>query len=330
MLADMTTTTSENATGALEALLAAAKTVNAVPLWPVLGTLSTPEPRPKAVPHVWPFAVMRPFCEAAAKLVGTEYAERRVFSLINPALGDPYTTDTLYAGLQTILPGEVARAHRHTIFALRFIIEGDRAYTAVEGEKVMMQRGDLVLTPQDEWHDHGNEGDNIMIWMDGLDHPIWRAVPLVFTEHYGNKQFPSEITTKPSVRKYPWSEMQAQLDAAPGTSAEVPYVHRGTGGEIAATIGASALRVNAGTETPPLRETSSSIVNVYEGSGTVTIGEETLRFAQGDIIAVPAWKKVRFRSDPGRTMYLFRMHDRPLVRALNAYRSDDGSAKNAS
>jgi gentisate 1,2-dioxygenase len=321
----MTTTTSSNATAALDALLEAAKKQNAVPLWPVLGTLSTPEPRPKAVPHVWPFAVMRPFCEAAAQLVGTEFAERRVFSLINPALGDPYTTDTLYAGLQTILPGEVARAHRHTIFALRFIIEGDRAYTAVEGEKVMMQRGDLVLTPQDEWHDHGNEGDKIMIWMDGLDHPIWRCVPLVFTEHYGNKQFPSEKTTKPSVRKYPWNEMQAQLDAAPGSSAEVPYVHRGTGGEIAATIGAAAIRVNAGTDTPPIRETSSSIVHVYEGSGTVTIQGETLRFTQGDIIAVPAWKKVSFQSDPGRTTYLFRMHDRPLVRALNAYRADDGA-----
>jgi gentisate 1,2-dioxygenase len=327
MLDPTMTTTTSDPKAALDAVIEAAKQHSAVPLWPVLGTLSTPEPRPKAVPHIWPFAVMRPFCEAAAKLVGTEFAERRVFSLINPALGDPYTTDTLYAGLQTILPGEVARAHRHTIFALRFIIEGDRAYTAVEGEKVMMQRGDLVLTPQDEWHDHGNEGDKIMIWMDGLDHPIWRAVPLVFTEHYGNKQFPSEVTTKPSVRKYPWDEMQAKLDAVSGATAEVPYVHRGTGGEIAATIGASALRIDAGAETPPQRETSSSIINVYQGSGTALIDGETLRFTQGDVMAVPAWKTVRFRADAGQTTYLFRMHDRPLVRALNAYRSDDGTAQ---
>jgi gentisate 1,2-dioxygenase len=320
----MTTTTPLDKAAALEALLVKAKAQNAVPLWPVLGTLSTPEPRPKAVPHLWPYAVMRPFCEEAANLVGTEYAERRVFSLINPALGDPYTTDTLYAGLQTILPGEVARAHRHTIFALRFIMEGSRSYTAVEGERVMMERGDLVLTPQDEWHDHGNEGDNIMIWMDGLDHPIWRAVPLVFTEHYGDKQFPSAVTTKPSERKYPWSEMQSRLDAVAGTTAELPYVHRRTGGEIAATIGASAIRINAGTETAPLRETSSSIINVHEGSGIATIGDETIRFTRNDIFAIPAWKKVVFHADPGDTTYLFRMNDRPLVRALNAYRNDAG------
>ena len=131
----------------LEQLFNEAVVEHAEPLWPLLSTVSPPFPVAKAAPYVWDYEKLRPFCERAAHLVGTELAERRVFMLINPKLKAPYTTDTLYAGLQTILPGETARAHRHTPFALRFIIEGERGFTAVEGEKVMMERGDLVLTP---------------------------------------------------------------------------------------------------------------------------------------------------------------------------------------
>jgi len=325
MSATIAPTAEESAGDArLQTLIATAAANHAEPLWPVISQLATSGPRPRAVPHVWPFAVMRPLCAEAAQLIGTEYAERRVFSLINPALENPFTTDTLYAGLQTILPGEVARAHRHTIFALRFIVEGDRAYTSVEGEKIMMERGDVVLTPQMEWHDHGNEGDRIMIWMDGLDHPIWRALPLVFADHYESAIYPSEPSNAASVRRYPWAEKQAALDAAPGPTASVRYVHRGHGGEIAATIGASALRIDAGAATPAIRETSSSIVNVYEGRGRASIDGETFAFERGDIIAVPAWKTVSFASAPDARTYLFRMDDKPLVRAINAYRVDDG------
>jgi gentisate 1,2-dioxygenase len=310
---------------ALATLMEAAASQHAEPLWPVISQLATAGPKPRAVPHVWDFATMRPLCAQAAELVGTEYAERRVFSLINPALANPFTTDTLYAGLQTILPGEVARAHRHTIFALRFIMEGSRAYTSVEGEKLMMTPGDVILTPQMEWHDHGNEGDAIMIWMDGLDHPLWRTIPLVFADHYASTQYPSAPPEHESVRRYSWAEKAAALDAVAGPTAEVRYVHRGHGGDIGATIGASALRIDAGAATAPLRETSSSIINVYSGSGTVTVGDVVLPFRRGDILAIPAWKTVSIASDPSTPSYLFRMDDKPLVRAINAYRSDDGN-----
>jgi gentisate 1,2-dioxygenase len=321
--ATMTTTTS-NPNAALDAVIEAAKKQSAVPLWPVLGTLSTPEPRPKAVPHVWPFAVMRPFCEAAAKLVGTEFAERRVFSLINPALGDPYTTDTLYAGLQTILPGETARAHRHSPFALRFIIEGERGFTAVEGEKVMMERGDMVLTPSWEWHDHGNEGDRPMIWLDGLDLPLWQVLPSNFTEHYAEARYPSELLKTASNRKYPWAEMQPKLDAQPGLFAEERYAMREGGADISKTIGASAYRIDAGASTNPLRETASAVMHVYEGSGRTTVGDTVLTWKQGDSFALPAWQKIVHENTGASTAYLFRFDDRPLMTALAALRQDEG------
>lgn len=103
----------------------------------------------------------------------------------------PCTTDTLYAGLQLINPGEVAPAHRHRAFALRFIIEGERGFTAVEGEKVYMERGDVILTPSWTWHDHGHEGDKPMIWLDGLDLPIFQYIPVNFAEHYADPRYPS-------------------------------------------------------------------------------------------------------------------------------------------
>ena len=191
----------------LEQLFNEAVVEHAEPLWPLLNTVSPPFPTAKAAPHVWDYQKLRPFCERAAHLVGTELAERRVFMLINPKLKAPFTTDTLYAGLQTILPGETARAHRHTPFALRFIIEGERGFTAVEGEKVMMERGDLVLTPAWEWHDHGNEGNVPMIWLDGLDLPLWQTLPAIFTEHYAATRYPSELLKTASNRKYSWAEM---------------------------------------------------------------------------------------------------------------------------
>ena len=308
----------------LEQLFDEAVVEHARPLWPVLGELSPPFPVAKAAPYLWDYERMRPFCERAANLVGTDLAERRVFMLINPNLKPPFTTDTLYAGLQTILPGETARAHRHSPFALRFIIEGARGFTAVEGEKVMMERGDMVLTPSWEWHDHGNEGDVPMIWLDGLDLPLWQVLPSNFTEHYAEARYPSELLKTASNRRYPWQEMQAKLDAAPGNVAEERYRMRANGDEISKTIGASAYRINAGASTAVLRETASAVMHVYEGNGRTTIGDTVLTWKQGDTFAVPAWQKVVHENSGSGAAYLFRFDDRPLMSNLAALRSDEG------
>ncbi len=235
---------------------------HAQPLWPVLGNLSPEMPTAKAVPYTWRYEDLRPFCERAARLVGTDLAERRVFMLVNPALKAPYTTGyPLCPACRSILPGEVARAHRHTPFALRFIIEGERGFTAVEGEKVMMERGDMVLTPPWEWHDHGNEGSVPMIWLDGLDLPLWQTLPAIFTEQYAGDRYPSTLGAPGgSNRKYSWIEMQAKLDMLPGPSAEARYQLRDGGGEVGLTCGAGAYRIDVGEATVPLRETAPGAV----------------------------------------------------------------------
>src|ERR1700719_5076374 len=116
------------------------------------------EPRSEAVPHLWRWRDLRPQAMRAAELVGTAQAERRVLRLTNPKLPG-IASNTLVANMQIVMPGEIARAHRHSGAALRLIIDGRGGYTVVNGERVPMSPGDLVLRPNWSWHDHANDTD---------------------------------------------------------------------------------------------------------------------------------------------------------------------------
>lgn len=154
-----TNATKSNGSDASAVFLQSLPTAHVGPLWKVMSAMVPPRPAPKAEVALWRYEELRPLLLRAGELVGTDEAERRVLMLVNPKMQAPYTTDTLYAGLQLIRPGETAPAHRHTAFALRFIVEGERGFTAVGGRKVYMRRGDVVLTPSWDWHDHGHEGE---------------------------------------------------------------------------------------------------------------------------------------------------------------------------
>ncbi len=304
----------------LDHLFADAAAAAAEPLWTVMNAMVPPLPLPKAQPHRWSWSTMRPYLERAGRLVDAAVAERRVFMLVNPALRAPYTTDTLYAGLQLINPGETAPAHRHTAFALRFIIEGERGFTAVSGEKVTMQRGDLVLTPSWSWHDHGHDGDGPMIWLDGLDLPLLQSIPLNFAEPYRDSRYPSQPTPSSTLR-FPWAAMRAQLDAQPGGFATATY--RTAGGEpVSRTLGAAAERISAGARSGVRRETTSAVYHVVDGRGTTRVGAVDLAWEFGDTFAVPAWMPFEHAADAAHAGYLFRFDDRPLLDALGFYRVD--------
>src|SRR5262245_49171000 len=154
------------------------------PLWEVLKNLVAREPVSACAPAIWHLADVRPLVHEAGELISAKEAERRVLVLENPALrGKSRITQSLYAGLQLILPGEIAPAHRHTASAIRFVIEGDGAYTAVEGEKAVMRPGDFVITANWTAHDHGNTSDKPMIWLDVLDVPTINFFETGFSEH---------------------------------------------------------------------------------------------------------------------------------------------------
>ena len=303
----------------LDRLLSDVAAQATAPLWTAMRAMVPPQPAPKAVPHVWEYAELRPLLGRAGRLITADQAERRVLMLVNPALRPPFTTDTLFAGLQMILPGETAPAHRHTAFALRFIIEGSRGFTAVGGEKVTMECGDVILTPSWEFHDHGHEGDGEMIWLDGLDLPVWQFVPANFGEPYAEARFPSKPADGPSRLKYPWSGTVALLDQGSQSYASVDYNLRETALPLSRTIGASAERIDAGSSSPERRETTSAVYHVYEGAGTSRVGDIELHWKRGDSFAIPSW--MPYVHAASEKAYLFRFDDRPLLDALGAYRS---------
>jgi gentisate 1,2-dioxygenase len=227
------------------------------PLWAQMNRLNPPLPNPTCIPHVWKYDQIRPHLLRAGELITEKQAERRVLMLVNPARGlciscnlkprigpgsetnklteAPFTTDTLYAGLQLVMPNETAPAHRHTAFAMRFIIEGTGGFTAVHGRRIKMNRGDVILTPTWNWHDHGKDGSGPMIWLDGLDLPNFVHFPVHFVEHYSEKRYPAtDVEASPIV--FPWESMKEALDGERGNWAVKPYL-RGDGNEGMFTLG---------------------------------------------------------------------------------------------
>ena len=146
---------------------------------------------------MWDYKTVRDLLIEFGNLISAEQPERRVLVLENPGLaGTSSISEALYAGIQLVLPGETAPAHRHVATALRFVIECGDAYTAVNGEKLWMEPGDLVLTPNWQWHDHHHDGDAPAIWLDGLDAPLVRFMGSSFVELYPRAIFPA--TAKPT------------------------------------------------------------------------------------------------------------------------------------
>lgn len=236
------TTLSNGKTSAYQKLSDGMASVGTLPLWEQMKRLNPPAPDPQTIPHIWKYDEIRPLLLQAGELVTEKQAERRVLMLVNPKRGKPthpardhppdrnppeapFTTDTLYAGLQLVMPHETAPAHRHTAFAMRFIIEGEGGFTAVHGRRIPMRRGDVILTPTWNWHDHGNHGDAPMVWLDGLDLPNFVHFPVHFVEHYHDPRYPAEtvdVDNSPII--FPWAKMRARLDAATGGWAAVPYL----------------------------------------------------------------------------------------------------------
>lgn len=239
---------------------AALAQLSVAPLWRRYGELMPPEPVRRAEPHLWRYAQLRPQALHFSEALDMAEAERRVLMLVNPALTDPpATVNTLFAGIQVLMPGETAQAHRHAAGAFRFVIEGSGAHTTVDGERVPMSPGDLVLTPGWAWHDHTHRGEVLMTWLDGLDYPLVNALNAGFFEPYGQHlqpvTEPEDISSRQllhgrlnpvwqrphpgvsPIRNYRWAETERALsgiaDDAEGSAAEgvqLEYTNPWTGG----------------------------------------------------------------------------------------------------
>ncbi len=324
------------------------------PLWERLHRMVTRTPATPAQPAKWDYdAVVRPFLMQAGGLITAKEAERRVLILENPGMrGQNAITHSLFAGMQLIMPGEVAPAHRHTQSALRFIIEGHGAYTAVEGERAVMEPGDFVITPSWTWHDHGNETDQPMVWLDGLDVPIVSLLDASFAEpanadslavtrpagdslaRFGNNLLPVDwkpATKASPVFSYPYARTREALavlarngdpDACHGY--KMRYVNPASGEHAMPTIGTFMQWLPAGFASAPYRCTDGTVFAVVEGEGETAIGDTVFRWRPRDVFVVPSWHWHVHR--PRGEAVLFSFSDRPVQEKLGLWREERGQA----
>jgi gentisate 1,2-dioxygenase len=339
--------------GARSAFYARIDKLGMTPLWEVLGALVPAQPKSPVAPAHWRYDEVREHVMAAGRLITAEEAERRVLVLENPALrGQSSITQSLYAGLQLILPGEVAPAHRHTQTALRLVLDGAGAYTAVDGERTTMRFGDFIITPSWTFHDHGNLGQEPVVWLDGLDIPLVRFLDAGFAEksgiksqadtrpegdalaRYGNNMLPLDHAPLPHeptrVFVYPFARTKESLagiargPADPHFGFKLRYVDPSTGRSPMPTVGTFAQRLPKGFATLPYRSSDSTVYVCLEGEGTATIaapdGEYVFAFAPRDLFVVPSWHA--FTLAARADTLLFSFSDRPVQQVLGLWRDE--------
>ncbi len=323
------------------------------PLWGKIAQMAPPQPAPRTVAHVWPYKEVRPYLMEAGELISAEEAERRVLMLENPAFqGQGKATGTLYAGIQLVLPGETAPAHRHVASALRFVLESSGGYTVVAGEKTTMARGDFVITPSWTWHDHGNDSDGPVTWVDILDAHIINFFETSFFEHYneathlasrpegdalarfGHTMLPIEPeprfgATSP-VFNYPFErardalvEIAAAVPLDPHWGATLRYANPIDGGWAMPTISTWMTYLPAGTRTAPIRSTDGLIVCVPYGRGSMIVDGKRHRFEELDVMSAPNWTWRSFEAE--EDCFVFCASDRTIQEKLGIWREEKAS-----
>lgn len=323
-------------------------------LWTVANKIEPWEPVSTSSPMIWRYAELRDHVLRALKLVTPEQAGRRVVYLENRGRSDVVAAvGWLYSGLQVMGPGECASSHRHSASALRFIMEGQGAYTNVDGHKMTLGRNDFVLTPNGTWHEHGvAEDGTVCIWQDGLDIPLMNALEANFYQVHPDLNqavsFPvddstatwagaalrpaSETWTKrySPLLKYEWAPTYEALQRYAKASAGSPYdgvhmdyVNPVTGGPVMPTIGASMQLLRPGERTRAHRQTGSFVYQCAKGSGYSVINGVRLDWRERDIFVVPSWMYHEHANGSDRDdACLFCFHDLPMIRALGLYREE--------
>ncbi len=334
-----------------------------VPLWTEIGDLMPLDPQPKAVPHIWRWREgLLPLAQRAGDLVPVgRGGERRAIALANPGLGGrPFASPTLWAAIQYLNPREDAPVHRHTQNAFRFVVEGEGVWTVVDGDPVGMRRGDFLPQAGWHWHGHHNASDHPMAWIDGLDIPFQYFADSTFFE-FGTLEVPTRaapersaaerlwghpglrplthLTPTPSspLLAYRWEYTDRALTeqlaleseghavtTEPGHAA-VRYTNPTTGGDVLPSIRTEFHRLAPGTRTATRREVGSSVFQVFEGEGEISVGDSTWSAGHGDMFVVPSWQPLSMQTEAG--LDLFRFSDTPIFEALHQDRVEVGGTE---
>ena len=346
---DSTATSTTTPTAEAQAFYQELEKHHLVALWQVAANLLPKEPRGRAIPHLWRWDTMLPLVRRSADMAPLgRGSERRVLGFVNPGLPERHgATHTLWGAFQYLLPREVAPAHRHSPGAIRFIVQGDGAFTTVDGDKCVMSRGDLVLTPPWTWHDHGNDSDEPMIWLDGLDLPLVAEMEATFYEPFPKDAQPIERPVGDSERRYgvgqlrptwtkaagtfspllnyKWARTEealrrlATVDASPWDDVAMEYINPHTGGPVMPTIACWIQLLRPGVRTSAHRHTGSAVYLAFDGQGTSVIDGQRFDWKKGDVFVVPTWAWHEHASTDGEAI-LFSVQDTPVMQALGLHR----------
>jgi gentisate 1,2-dioxygenase len=336
-----------NISGARQAYYDKISKFDMAPLWEVLRNVVTKEPKSRCAPALWKYDDVKRLMLEAGDVITADEAERRVLVLENPNLrGQTRITNTLFAGIQLIMPGEIAEAHKHVSSAIRFVMDGEGAYTAVEGEKANMSPGDFILTPNWAPHDHGNPSGKPMLWLDVLDMPTVNHFETSFMEHFDGKMqnttrqdgdslefygsgvlpdgAPVELKRSPVIN-YTYARTRPILERLKKSGdidkrhgARVRYANPITGGWALPTMGAHLALLPKGFKGEPYRSTDGTIFVCAEGGGSTKVEDQTFEWGPNDVFVVPPWK--RYAHNAAKESVLFSISDRPMQEALGIWR----------
>lgn len=329
---------------------------NMGPLW--ASVFSAPQPKPRAVPYLWKNELILEMLEKAKELlqVGVGSIDRRAVYLINPGMKhlEPHgwggATQTLYAAVQALNPGELAPPHRHMTSALRFIMKGKGASGVVNGVKYPFEPGDFVITPEWCWHDHVNEGDETVFWMDCLDIPFTSALTCSFLELYPESRQPIEYPVDYGTKRYaggmvrPISDRkpspaplgrykydltmqalngQSELEPDPFDAYAVEYINPTNGKDANGRIGARMQKLPPKFKGKAHRHTHSVVYNVYKGSGYTVMNGVRFDWKEGDIFALPAWTwHEHVNTSETEDAILFSTNDLPIMEVFGFEREE--------
>jgi gentisate 1,2-dioxygenase len=321
--------------------------LNLVPLWPSLRAVLPPKvPTRKTQPAFWSYQALRPLLMRAGELTPMEKAERRVLVLANPGHGleKMQASAAMYLGMQLLLPGEWAPSHKHTPNAVRMIVEGEGAWTTVDGEKCPMSRGDLILTPTGLWHEHGHDGTEPVVWLDVLDLPVVYFLETSYVTE-GQRQVqkasrgdrawtragvvPSPVFARNDKRnpvlRYPWADARAALlslaeDQPALEAVQVTYINPETGGDAENILGFYSLMLRPGQSLTLPARSPAQVFHVIEGAVSAQIVDKTFTLAEADTCCAPGYEVVTLSNlNADHAAFVFIADEAPLHRKLGVY-----------
>ena len=276
------------------------------------------DPNSPYLTYVWRYKECRAALEAASKMISSEEAGRRILNFRNPTPGNQLgAARTLLHAYQLVLPGETAPSHRHTAHALRVILDGRKMYSVVNGEKTLMETGDVVLTPGGTWHSHAHEGDETACWIDGLDVPLVSALQLSTWQPHPNRYEQVKAVVEDTPMRFSHATIQRRLDQA----APDPEGYFGRRIRLEAptmpTLGLTVQRLEAGQRTRRWRTNANTSFCIMGGSGVSIIDGERIEWGFGDILVAPTWRWIEHHVETDAQ--IFSMSDEPLLKWANYY-----------